>query len=76
MSKERMTILETLQKAFPSMVFETYYSDLYLYQEDLQAIENFLKENGISYTKFIHNIEHKTWIEIPFGYMDEYIAKK
>lgn len=76
MSKERMTILETLQKAFPSMVFETHYSDLYLYQEDLQAIENFLKENGISYTKFIHNIEHKTWIEIPFGYMDEYIAKK
>ena len=71
-----MSILETLQKEFPGVVFETYYSDLYIYQEDLQAIATFLKEKGIRYNKFVNNIDHKTWIEIPFGYMDEYIAKK
>lgn len=71
-----MTILETLQKEFPGVVFETHCSDLYLFQEDLQAIAALLKTKGISYSKFIDDIDHKTWIEIPFGYMDEYIASK
>ncbi len=71
-----MAILKTLQKVFPGVVFETHYSDLYIYQEDLQAIATFLKEKGISYNKFVNNIDHKTWIEIPFGYMDEYISSK
>ena len=71
-----MTILETLQKEFPGVVFETYYSDLYLFQEDLQAMETFLKAKGISYSKFIDDIDHQTWIEIPFGYMDEYVSSK
>jgi len=71
-----MSILETLQKEFPGVVFETYYSDLYIYQEDLQAIATFLKEKGISYSKFIDNIDHKTWIVILFGYMDEYVSSK
>ncbi len=71
-----MSILETLQKEFPGMVFETHCSDLYLFQEDLQAIATLLKAKGISYSKFIDNIDHKTWIEIPLGYIDEYISSK
>jgi len=71
-----MTILKTLQKDFPGVVFERHYRDLYIYQEDLQAIATFLKEKGISYNKFVDNIDHKTWIEIPFGYIDEYISSK
>jgi len=71
-----MTILETLQKEFPEIRHETYYSDLYLYHENLQSKEDFLKENNIHYSKFIDNIDHKLWIEIQFGYMDEFISKK
>lgn len=71
-----MTILETLQKEFPDIVSDTYYSDLYLYHENLQSVENFLKDENVYYTKFISNIDHKLWIEIPFGYMDEFISKK
>lgn len=71
-----MTILETLQKEFPEIRHETYYSDLYLYHENLQSVEDFLKVEHIHYRKFIDDIDHVTWIEIPFGYMDEFITKK
>ena len=71
-----MTILERLKKEFPDIVSDTYYSDLYLYHENLQSVEDFLKENNIHYSKFIDSIDHVTWIEITFGYMDEFISKK
>jgi len=71
-----MTILETLQKEFPGIKRHTYYSDLYIWHENLQSVENFLKAEHIHYSKFIDNIDHKTWIEIPFGYIDEYISSK
>lgn len=70
-----MTILETLQNKFPEIKHETYYSDLYLYHENLQSIEDFLKSNKVPYTKFSNAIDHMLWIEIPFGYMDEYLNK-
>jgi len=68
-----MTILETLQKEFPEIRHETYYSDLYLYHENLQSVEDFLKTKHIHYRKFIDDINYVTWIEITFGYIDEYI---
>jgi hypothetical protein len=71
-----MTILERLKKEFPDIVSDTYYSDLYLYHENLQSVENFLKAENVYFTKFISNIDHAMWIEIPFGYMDEFISKK
>ena len=71
-----MTILEALQKEFPDIVSDTYYSDLYLYHENLQIIEDFLKAKQIHFTKFISYIDYAMWIEIPFGYMDEFIDKK
>jgi len=71
-----MTILERLKKEFPDIVSDTYYSDLYLYHENLQSVENFLKAENVYYTKFISNVDHTMWIEIPFGYMDEFISKR
>ena len=53
-----MTILETLQKEFPDIVSDTYYSDLYLYHENLQIIEDFLKAKQIHFTKFISYIDN------------------
>jgi hypothetical protein len=69
-----MTILERLKKEFPDIVSDTYYSDLYLYHENLHIIEDFLKAEHIHYRKFIDNIDHDTWIEITFGY-SEYFSK-
>jgi hypothetical protein len=69
-----MTILETLQKEFPNIKYRTYYSDLYIWHENLQSVEDFLKTEHIHYRKFIDNIDHVTWIEITLGY-SEYFNK-
>lgn len=63
-----MTLLEKVKSKFPDIVYENHYSDLYLYLHSLKNLEDFLKLEKISYSKFTDAIDHVTWIEIPFGY--------
>lgn len=65
-----MTLLEKVKSKFPDIVYENHYSDLYLYLHSLKKLEDFLKLEKVTYSKFIDVIDHVTWIEIVGGYYE------
>lgn len=75
-----MTLFEKFKTIFSESEIATHYSDLYVpvTQESTEILTNHYKNSGINFqaTKFKDNVTGDYMYDIPFGYMDEYIASR
>lgn len=73
MEEKKLTIKELYDKIIkevPPEYIDHYCSDLYVKVTPASTalIEQY--ENKFMVSKFVDNIEHKIWYEVPFGYCD------
>lgn len=73
MEEKKLTMKELYDKIIKEVspeYIDHYYSDLYVKVTPISTalIEQY--ENKFMVSKFVDNIEHKLWYEIPFGYCD------
>lgn len=71
--KKKLNVLElynALKEQMPPEYIDHYYSDLYVKVTPISTDLIAQYENKFMVSKFIDNIEHKLWYEIPFGYCD------
>lgn len=63
-------LYNALKEQMPPEYIDHYYSDLYVKVTPISTDLIAQYENKFMVSKFIDNIEHKLWYEIPFGYCD------
>ena len=63
-------LYNALKEQIPPEYIDHYYSDLYVKVTPISTDLIAQYENKFMVSKFIDNIEHKLWYEIPFGYCD------
>ena len=71
--KKKLNVLElynALKEQMPPEYIDHYYSDLYVKVTPISTDLIAQYENKFMVSKFVDNIEHKLWYEIPFGYCD------
>lgn len=71
--KKKLNVLElynALKEQMPPEYIDHYYSDLYVKVTPTSTDLIAQYKNKFMVSKFIDNIEHKLWYEIPFGYCD------
>ena len=63
-------LYNALKEQIPPEYIDHYYSDLYVKVTPISTdlIEQY--EDKFMVSKFVDNIEHKIWYEVPFGYFD------
>lgn len=71
--EKKLNVLElynALKEQMPPEYINHYYSDLYVKVTPTSTalIEQY--EDKFMVNKFVDNIEHKIWYEVPFGYCD------
>ena len=73
MEEKKLTMKELYDKIIkevPREYINHYYSDLYVKVTPTSTALIAQYENKFMVSKFVDNIEHKLWYEIPFGYYD------
>ena len=73
MEEKKLTMKELYDKIIkevPKEHIDHHYSDLYVKVTPISTDLIARYENKFMVSKFIDNIEHKLWYEIPFGYCD------
>lgn len=71
--EKKLNVLElynALKEQMPPEYIDHYYSDLYVKVTPISTDLIAQYENKFMVSKFVDNIEHKIWYEIPFGYCD------
>lgn len=71
--EKKLNVLElynALKGQMPPEYIDHYYSDLYVKVTPISTDLIAQYENKFMVSKFIDNINHKLWYEIPFGYCD------
>lgn len=71
--EKKLNVLElynALKEQMPPEYIDHYYSDLYVKVTPTSTDLIAQYKNKFMVSKFIDNIEHKLWYEIPFGYCD------
>ena len=71
--EKKLNVLElynALKEQMPPEYIDHYYSDLYVKVTPTSTDLIAQYENKFMVSKFVDNIEHKLWYEIPFGYCD------
>ena len=71
--EKKLNVLElynALKEQMPPEYIDHYYSDLYVKVIPISTDLIAQYENKFMVSKFVDNIEHKLWYEIPFGYCD------
>lgn len=71
--EKKLNVLElynALKEQMPPEYIDHCYSDLYVKVTPISTDLIAQYENKFMVSKFIDNIEHKLWYEIPFGYCD------
>ena len=63
-------LYNALKEQMPPEYIDHYYSDLYVKVTSTSTDLIAQYENKFMVSKFVDNIEHKLWYEIPFGYCD------
>ena len=63
-------LYNALKEQIPPEYIDHYYSDLYVKVTPISTDLIAQYENKFMVSKFVDNIEHKLWYEIPFGYCD------
>ena len=73
MEEKKLTMKELYDKIIkevPKEYIDHYYSDLYVKVTPISTDLIAQYENKFTVSKFVDNIEHKIWYEVPFGYCD------
>ena len=73
MEEKKLTMKELYDKIIkevPPEHIDHHYSDLYIKVTPISTDLIAQYENKFMISKFVDNIEHKLWYEIPFGYCD------
>ena len=71
--EKKFNVLElynALKEQMSPEYIDHYYSDLYVKVTPISTDLIAQYENKFMVSKFVDNIEHKLWYEIPFGYCD------
>ena len=71
--EKKLNVLElynALKEQMSPEYIDHYYSDLYVKVTPISTDLIAQYENKFMVSKFVDNIEHKLWYEIPFGYCD------